>query len=86
MKCDCKIADYVCNLRAALATSYRRLVNGSDSSKWKNLSNHSQGWDDPTRLLAQMIEPKTKVSEFGARRMTLLKYLSVGCQYTPSDL
>src|SRR5216684_8281329 len=75
----------VSQIRRAVPTIVRRLLNRSDVRRWANSAALSSDWDSRTRLLAGLISPGSSVLEFGAGRQALKAMLADGCTYTPSD-
>lgn len=58
----------------------------TDYKRWIDLGNHQEGWNSRTEMMAQMIEERADVIEFGAGRKILKEYLDrKGCSYQPSD-
>ncbi len=66
--------------------SILKLLRINDTGRWAGEANLDPAWDERTIMIAEMIEPGSKVLEFGAGRCILKKHLASGCQYTPSDL
>lgn len=64
----------------------RTVVRRSDRDRWAESTNLHASWDERTRLIADRIEPGSRVLEFGAGRLTLEPMLPAGCSYTPSDI
>jgi len=58
----------------------------TDYHRWSNNHNLSCGWESRNPVIASMIEPNSKILEFGAGTMTLPKYLPENCTYIPSDI
>ena len=63
-----------------------RMFGGADLERWQDLSNHDASWEERSRLIASVIEPKNRVIEFGAGRRKLQTYLDRTCAYIPADL
>ena len=70
----------------AMYHSILKLLRANDARRWTHEANLDPAWDERTVLIAKMIEPGSKVLEFGAGRLILREHLAPGCQYTPSDL
>jgi len=66
--------------------SILKLLRFNDTARWTAHTNLDPAWDERTVMIAEMIDPGSKVLEFGAGRCILKKHLAPGCQYTPSDL
>jgi hypothetical protein len=60
--------------------------NQTDYQRWSNINKLSCGWESRNPVIASMIEPNSKILEFGAGTMTLPKYLPENCTYIPSDI
>lgn len=73
-------------LGRALATERRRRYGGSDTGRWRRDDRLLEDWDRRTERLAALIDPRSRVIEFGAGRRVLRHHLPPGCSYTPSDL
>ncbi len=76
------------SLRAALGTSVRKMLGGSDLKRWGRRDALFKGWDGRTERIASLVVPGASVIEFGAGRMVIKDYLPEGCKdkYTPSDI
>ena len=73
-------------LAMTLGTSIRKIAGGADRKRWSNPDALAPDWDSRTQRLGALVKPGSAVLEFGAGRLTLVKYLPQGCTYTPSDL
>ena len=73
-------------LTNALKVLRCRLLGRADVERWQDLGNHDVSWEERARLIASVIEPHSRVIEFGAGSRKLEKYLNRTCAYTPSDL
>lgn len=60
--------------------------NKSDKKRWSNKESLFENWDERTKLLANFVQPKTSVLEFGSARLVLPSFLPEGCIYYNSDL
>lgn len=63
-----------------------RKSNKSDYNRWINSGELLQDWDERTKILAEMIEPGSRIIEFGAGKMNLKKMLPINCTYTATDI
>jgi hypothetical protein len=61
-------------------------LNQTDFRRWSDINKLSCGWESRNPVIASMIEPNSKILEFGAGTMTLPKYLPENCTYIPSDI
>ena len=73
-------------LRRTARTWWLNLIKASDQKRWANEKSLFQSWDERTRLLADCIEPNSRVFEFGAARLALKQMLPEGCTYFHSDI
>ena len=64
----------------------RKLLKHSDYERWETTKNLSEDWDSRTKQIAELVDPRTSVIEFGAGRLVLKSYLPDTCSYTPSDI
>ncbi|GAB2778717.1 hypothetical protein [Salinimicrobium soli] len=66
----------------------RKLKAGkkTDYERWQAEEHLFQDWNERTCIMGNMVEPDSKVIEFGAGNMVLRDLLPEGCEYTPSDL
>lgn len=58
----------------------------TDYKRWKKSGELLQDWDERTNILAGMIEPRSRIIEFGAGNMSLKNNLPANCTYTASDI
>lgn len=58
----------------------------TDYKRWQKNEQLLQDWDERTGILAGLIEPGSKIIEFGAGEMSLRGMLPQTCTYTPSDI
>ncbi|WP_373056902.1 hypothetical protein [Zunongwangia sp. H14] len=63
-----------------------RNLGHSDLKRWENLQELDASWDERTFMMASLIEPNSKVIEFGAGKMSLKSRLPENCTYQASDL
>lgn len=81
-----KISQKLRSLGSGIFTSIRKLRSGSDYNRWTPQDSLSQSWDLRTQQIAGLIDPGTRLIEFGAGRLVLKNFLPQDCIYTPSDL
>ncbi|MBV7268542.1 class I SAM-dependent methyltransferase [Winogradskyella luteola] len=58
----------------------------SDKNRWSKKKSLFESWDERTQLLANEVQPNSRVIEFGAARLVLEKMLPEGCTYYNSDI
>ena len=58
----------------------------TDFKRWEKSKELLKDWDERTAILSGLIEPGSKIIEFGAGNMMLKKMLPPNCTYTPSDI
>ena len=63
-----------------------RLLRRSDAQRWSSAESLSPEWDERTRRLAALVQPRSRVLELGAGRRRLEEYLPPGCTYVPCDI
>ena len=74
------------NISVFITRSFKTFVRSTDQPRWSDIGELSTEWDARTKIIAEMIDPKAEIIEFGAGRLSLKKYLPAGCKYTPSDI
>lgn len=63
-----------------------RKNNKTDYNRWKKSGELLLDWDERTNILAGMIEPGSRIIEFGAGNRSLKNNLPTNCTYTASDI
>lgn len=58
----------------------------SDIERWSQKNSLFSSWNDRTQMLANQIEPNSKVLEFGSAKLVLKHMLPKGCHYYNSDI
>jgi ubiquinone/menaquinone biosynthesis C-methylase UbiE len=72
--------------RVALKTTQLKKKNKSDFERWIKSSELHENWDERTKILASMVQPNSKVIEFGAGAMNIKNWIPNTCNYTASDI
>lgn len=80
------ISDFFKIHRRRVITNINIKQNKSDVERWKHEKWLYDDWNERTKIMAQWIEPNSKVLEFGAAKLALKQYLPEGVVYTPSDI
>lgn len=81
-KIKCSYAKY----RRISVTTSNKKSKTSDIERWGQDKSLFSSWNDRTQLLANHIQPNSRVLEFGSAKLVLKAMLPYGCVYYNSDL
>lgn len=76
----------VTDLKRRFITDLNTKQNKSDVDRWKQKKWLFDDWNERTKIMAQWIQPNSKVLEFGAAKLALKQFLPENVIYTPSDI
>lgn len=76
----------VTDLKRRFITNLNTKQNKSDVDRWKQEKWLFDDWNERTKIMAQWINPNSKVLEFGAAKLALKQLLPDSVIYTPSDI